>query len=178
MTIMNELANQASDTLHVPAPRPLAALLASAAFLVPLALSNSTSPTPAHPRVFLWYRMLRKPGYKPPDAAIPIAWSAIESALAYAGYRLLRKPSGPARDRALGWLGLNIVSIGAWSRLFFGRRNLPASTIAAAAMIGTGAAFVADASKTDRKAAIAGVPFVAWVAFATILTAGLWRRNR
>lgn len=159
-------------------PWPLAALLASSAFVVPLALSRSTSPTPAHPRIFLWYRLLRKPGYKPPDVAIPIAWTAIESALAFAGYRLLRKPTDPARTRALGWLGLNVMSIGAWSRLFFGSRNLPASTLAAAAMFGTGAAFVAEARKVDVKAAVAGVPFVAWVAFATVLTAGLWRRNR
>ena len=118
------------------------------------------------------------PDFKPPDVAIRIAWAGIESALAYAGYRLLRKPRSPARDRALAWLGFNVVSIGAWSRLFFGRRNLPARTVAAAAMVGTGAAYVVQANKVDRKAAVAGLPFVAWVAFATVLTAAIWRRNR
>ena len=157
---------------------PLAAAIASSAFIVPMAMSASTSPTPSHPRVFLWYRWLRMPDFKPPDVAIPIAWTAIEATLAYAGYRLLRKPSSTARNGALAWLGLNIVAIGAWSRLFFGHRNLPASTVAAAALAASGAAYVVQANKVDRKAAVAGVPLVAWVAFATVLTAAIWRRNR
>ncbi len=161
------------------AVRPLlAALLASSAFVVPAALSASTSPTPNHPRTFFWYRRLDKPAYKPPDVAIPIAWTLIESALAFAGYRLLRRPSSAGRSRSLAWLASNILSIGGWSRLFFGGRNLPASTVAAAAMIGGGAAYVAQARKVDRTAAVAGIPFVAWVAFATVLTGALWRRNR
>ena len=159
-------------------PRPAAAAIASAAYLVPYALSRSTMPTPGHPRVFLWYRTLRQPWFKPPDLAIPIAWTAIETGLAVAAYRLLRQPSGKARDRSLAWLGGNVVAIGAWSRLFFGNRDLPASTAAAAAMIVSGSAYVAEARKTDEVAAAAGVPFTAWVAFATVLTAAIWRRNR
>ena len=63
--------------------------------------------------------------------------------------------------------------IGAWSRLFFGRRNLPASTVAALGMVATGAAFVQQAGQVDAPAASAGVPFVTWVGFATVLTAAL-----
>ncbi|MGZ5484212.1 MAG: TspO/MBR family protein [Pyrinomonadaceae bacterium] len=48
---------------------------------MPTALSASTSPTPNHPRTFSWYRRLEKPPYKPPDVAIPIAWTRIEGAL-------------------------------------------------------------------------------------------------
>lgn len=158
--------------------RPAAAALSTAVYAVPLALSWSTSPAPQHPRVLLWYTLLSKPGYKPPDWVIPTAWGLIETAMAAASYRLLRQPSSPPRNQALGLLAFNTVAIGAWSQLFFGGRNLPASTVAAAAMIGTGAAYVAQARKVDKPAAIAGVPFVAWVAFATLLTASLWRRNR
>jgi tryptophan-rich sensory protein len=158
--------------------RGLAALAASGAYLVPLVLSRSTSPTPDHPRILAWYKRLRQPAFKPPDAVIPIAWTGIESALALAAYRLLRRPAAPARNRALAWLAFNVFNIGGWSRLFFGRRNLPASTVAAAAMIGAGAAYVAEARKADPASAVAGVPFVAWVAFATVLTAAIWQRNR
>ena len=158
--------------------RGLSLLLSTSAYVVPLLLSRSSTPTPAHPRTLLWYTALRKPWFKPPDVAIPLAWMAIESALAFGGYRLLRKPSAPARNKSLGLLALNVLNIGGWSRLFFGRRNLPASTIAAAALVGTGAAYVAEARKADAPSALAGVPLVAWVAFATVLTAALWRRNR
>ena len=168
------------DDRHAPrAPsRGLSLVLSSAAFVLPLLLSRSTSPSPDHPRVFLWYRLLRQPKFKPPDIAIPLAWMAIESALAVASYRLLRRPASPARNRSLAWLAGNVVGIGAWSRLFFGSRNLPASTLGAAALVATGTAYVVEAKKADRTAAVAGVPFVAWVAFATVLTAAIWRKNR
>ena len=170
-------ARARTDTGAAPS-RALSLGLSSAAFAVPLLLSRSTTPSPGHPRIFLWYRALRKPGFKPPDIAIPLAWMAIETSLATAAYRLLRRPSAPARNRALAWLGGNVVAIGAWSRLFFGTRNLPASTVGAAALLATGAAYVAEARKADRGAAAAGIPFVAWVAFATVLTAAIWRKNR
>lgn len=162
----------------VAMPGPVAAVVASLAYVVPFLLSRSTSPTPDHPRVFLWYRMLKQPKFKPPDIVIPLAWSLIESGLAMAAYRLLQKQPSANRSASLALLAGNVAAIGGWSRIFFGRRNLPASTIAAAAMIGTGAAYVATARRTDQVAAAAGIPFIAWVAFATLLTAAIWRKNR
>ena len=159
-------------------PPAWSAALALTAYALPYLLSRSTTPSPDHPKVFSWYLLLRKPSFKPPDIAIPIAWVALETGLAAAAYRLLRKPSTPQRNSALAWLAGNVAAIGGWSRLFFGSRNLPVSTIAAAAMIGTGAAYVSHAREADKLAAAAGVPLTAWVAFATVLTASLWRLNR
>ena len=158
--------------------RTAAVALSSAVYVVPLALSWSSSPAPQHPKPLIWYSLLSKPGFKPPDWVIPLAWGVIETGMAAASYRLLRYPSSQPRNRALGLLALNTVCIGAWSQLFFGGRNLPAATLAAAAMVGAGAAYVQQARKIDKPAAAAGVPYVAWVAFATLLTAALWRRNR
>lgn len=159
-------------------PRPAAAALAASAFVVPLLLSASTTPTPNHPRVFLWYRSLREPSFQPPDVAIPIAWTIVEAGLAVTAYRLLRRSPSAARTRALGLWIANIVGIGAWSRLFFGGRNLPASTVAAAALAVGATALVVEARKVDEPAAAASLPLVAWVCFATVLTAAIWRRNR
>lgn len=155
---------------------PLAAGLASVALIWPALAGLRWGPQ--RPLSGLWYAMLRKPGFKPPDAAIPLAWTAIDAALAAGAYRLLRRPASARRNHALLWLTLNVGLIGGWSAVFFGRRNLPASTVLAATMVGTGAAFVASAREVDAGSAAAGVPFVAWLAFATVLTATLWRRNR
>jgi hypothetical protein len=43
--------------------------------------------------------------------------------------------------------------IGGWSRLFFGRRNLAQSSVAAAALAGTSIAYVREAQKVDKLAA-------------------------
>ena len=159
-------------------PGAAAASLASLAYIIPFAMSYSTSPTPNHPQIMMWYQSLKQPKFKPPDVAIPIAWTVIETTLAIAAYRLLRKPPSQNRTASLALLSGNVVAIGAWSRLFFGRQNLPASTVAAAAMVATGAAYVSVARPADTVASDAGVPFVAWVAFATVLTAAVWHHNR
>jgi len=155
----------------------VARAIASGAFALPLAMSASSSPSPAHPVTFAWYRSLRQPWFKPPDALVPVAWTAIEAGLAGAAYRLLRTAPGAARSRALALLAWNVFAIGAWSRLFFGRRQLGASVVAAATMVATGAAFVSAAEPVDHAAARAGLPFVAWLGFATLLTAAIWRLN-
>ena len=82
-------------------PPAIAATIATTAYAGPYLLSRSTTPTPDHPKVFLWYRLLDQPAIKPPDIAIPIAWLAIESGLAFAGYRLLREAPSRVRTRAL-----------------------------------------------------------------------------
>jgi tryptophan-rich sensory protein len=155
----------------------VAAGLACLAYIVPLVMSRSTSPMPDHPRILVWYKTLSQPTFKPPDIAIPLGWTVVQTGLAVAAYRLLGKKSDPNRNMSLALLAGNVVAIGGWSRLFFGRRNLSASTFAAAAMIGTGAAFVSTARSTDKVAAAAGLPFALWVGCATVLTAAIWRRN-
>jgi len=156
-----------------PAP---AAAVAFTALLWPALAGQHWGPQ--RPASGIWYLLLRKPSFKPHDVAIPIGWTLIDSALAVAAYRLLRRPSDGARNRALALWAVNVGLIGGWSGVFFGRRDLPGSTVLAAAMVGTGAAYVAQARKVDEPAAIAGVPFVGWVAFAAVLTAALWRKNR
>lgn len=158
--------------------RTVSALLASSAYLVPYVLSRSTSPTPDHPRILLWYKTLRQPAIKPPDVVIPLAWTSIETGLAVAGYRLLRQPSNPARNKSLALLGGNVLAIGAWSRLFFGKQDLPAATLASAAMVGAAVAYTAQAARADGVASRAGVPLTAWIVFATVLTGSIWRLNR
>ena len=158
------------------APRWLAAAVAATALVWPAAAGMRWGPQKF--RSGIWYRLLHKPAFQPPDKALPLAWGAIDTALAVGAYRLLREPSAPQRTRALGLWALNVGLIGGWSGIFFGRRNLPASTLVAAAMVGTGAAYEAQALRVDTTAAVVGVPFVAWLCFTTMLTAALWRRNR
>jgi benzodiazapine receptor len=154
-----------------------AAAIASCAYAVPLLLSISSSPSPNHPRIFLWYKSLRKPSIQPPDVLFPIAWTAIETCLAVSGYRLLRAAASAARRNALAWWSCNLFLIGGWSRFFFKTRNLALSTVAAAGLVATSAAFVHRANKVDRTAAGLGLPLLGWATFATILTATIWRLN-
>ena len=96
---------------------------------------------------------------------------------AVGGYRLLRQPAGGQRNAAVGrWL-LNTAMVGGWTELFFRQKRLGASAAASAAMAATGTAYVVAAAGVDRPAAAVGVPFVAWLGFATLLAERVWQRN-
>lgn len=170
---MIPLAKSSSRLSPVLTGAALAAVFGAANWL-----GTRHSPTPDHPRTRRWYKRLDKPGFTPPDPVFGIAWPAIEAGMAWGGYRLLRAPSTPSRNTALALLAVNTGMIGGWSELFFGKKALGASALASAAMVGTGVGYVVAADRTDRKAAAAGLPFVAWVGFATLIAADVWRRNR
>lgn len=126
---------------------------------------------------FRWYRGLEKPSFTPPDPVFGIVWPILQTGLAWGGYRLFRKPSEPKRDVAAGLWLFNIAMIGGWSELFFGGRKLAPAAGAAAGMLASGAAFTAAAAQVDKKAAATGLPYVAWLGFATVLAEEIWRRN-
>lgn len=165
-----------------PAPRegvsPLIALGVVGAVLgVSAIVGRRNAPDPSHPGIRRWYRRLDKPGYTPPDAAFGAVWPVLETGLAVGGYRLLRTPSSPRRNAAVGlWLA-NSAMIGGWTELFFRRKRLGASAAASGAMVVSGAALAATAAKVDRPAAALTLPFVAWLGFATILANRIRRDN-
>lgn len=167
--------NQVHETSIGIAPVPAAAL-ASAALIWPALSAMRWGPH--RPKTGAWYLQLRKPSFMPPSVTVPLAWGVINSGLAAGAYRLLRRPPTPQRGNAVRWWALNVVLVGVWNGIFFGRRNLPVSTVVAAAMVGTGVAYIAKAQKVDHPAAGTGVAYVAWLCFATTLTAALWRHNR
>ena len=157
---------------------PLAALVSVVAVLgVSAAVGRRNAPDCSHPRIRRWCRRLDKPSFTPPDAAFGAVWPVLECGLAIGGYRLLRRPWGPARNAAIGLWLLNTAMVGGWTQLFFRKKELGASAAASGAMVATSAAYVATAAKVDRPAAATGVPFVAWLGFATLLAERIWRDN-
>jgi len=131
---------------------------------------------PSHPGIRRWYRRLDKPGYTP-DAVFGGVWPVLETGLAVGGYRLLRQPSGRARNAAVGLWLVNTAMAGGWTELFFRKKRLGASTAASGAMVATGVAYVAAAAKADRLAAALAVPFAACLGFATLLADRIRRDN-
>jgi tryptophan-rich sensory protein len=156
---------------------PLLALGAVGLVLGVSAVVGRNAPDPSHPRIRKWYRELDKPGFTPPDAAFGAVWPVLETGLAVGGYRLLRQPSGTVRNTAVGLWLLNTAMVGGWTQLFFREKQLGASAAASGAMVASSAAYVAAAARVDKPAAAVGIPFVAWLGFATLLAERIWRDN-
>ena len=157
---------------------PLAALSTIAVVMGASALiAARNTPDPLHPKIRKWYKRLDKPAFTPPDAVFGAAWPVLESGLAFGGYRLLRHPPSAARNTAMSLWLVTTAMVGGWTQIFFGEKKLGASAIASGAMLVTGAGYVASAARVDPPAAAAGVPFVAWLGFATLLAEQVWQRN-
>lgn len=143
-----------------------------------LLVGSRAGPTPDKPRTRRWYRRLDKPAFTPSPLVYPVAWTALEAAQAYGGYRLLRSAPSPQRSIALALWASNQLGIGGWSEVFFGKRAPGWGAIASAALGAGAAGYVAAARPVDRTASRMGIPLVAWVAFATLLSEEIWRKNK
>jgi tryptophan-rich sensory protein len=125
-----------------------------------------------------WYRTIAKPSFTPPNWAFPVAWSLLFVLMGVAFWRVLRAPaSAPRRGAAVAlFLAQLVVNVG-WSLAFFGAHSplyglvviVPFWLLIAA----TAAAFYA----VDRAAGWLLAPYLAWVSFAAVLNATIWRLN-
>lgn len=140
-------------------------------------LGRRNAPDPSHPRIDRWYHRLSKPPFTPPDAVFGAVWPVLQTGAALGGYRLLRAAPSPRRNAAVALWIADSAMIGGWTELFFRRRLLATSAAAAGAMAAGTAALAATAWKVDRPAATSVLPLAAWLAFATLLSEEVWRRN-
>lgn len=129
-----------------------------------------------------WYTTIRKPGYVPPNALFPIAWTtlyvdiAASSAAAIGKFRADGEP-GKARGY-IAALGTNLVLNAGWSWIFFGRRRLGPAAVAAGALALSSADLARRAADADVKLGAALAPYPLWCSFAAVMSTDIWRLNR
>lgn len=129
----------------------------------------------------VWYRRLDKPAIQPPAVVFPIVWTALYTDIAVTSAMVLDRLERDDHDQANAFraaLAANLVLNAAWSWVFFKGHRLPAATAVAGALAVSGADLVRRAAPTGRGRALALVPYAGWCAFATVLTAAIWRSNR
>lgn len=154
-----------------------AAGIATTAVVAAQLCGKRYSPTPDHPRTAAWYATLRKPSFTPPGPVFGIAWTGLDALLGYSGYRLMIARPSAARALALGAWSLNLLGIAGFSWVLFGRKRLGEALGLTAGMVATSAGAAATATLVDRKAAMADLPLLGWVLFASLLQEEVWRRN-
>ncbi|WP_081635259.1 TspO/MBR family protein [Nocardia sp. BMG111209] len=165
--VTDRLRRRAGDRPAV-ADRLLPAGLVAAAALAGAAASGSSSQ---------WYRRLDKPGYQPPRQVFPLAWTSLYADIIVTTTAALHRGSAGQRRGLRAALAVNMLLNGSWTWVFFRAHRLGAATAVAAALT------VSSADLTRRTAAgsrrgwwLAAYPV--WCAFATVLSADIWNRNR
>lgn len=129
-----------------------------------------------------WYRSLRKPAYQPPPQAFPIVWPILYADIAIVSTEVMDalERRGRRRERRAytNALALNLALNAGWSWLFFNRRSLGPSAVAALALAGSSADLTRRAIAVEgaRAAPLACYPL--WCSFATLLAGHVWLLNR
>jgi len=127
-----------------------------------------------------WYQGLAKPWFNPPDWIFGPVWTLLYAMIALAGWRVWRLRGWGAQGRIepalLVWalqLALNLC----WSFVFFGARMIGAALIEIVVLLAAIGVTLRLFARIERLAAWLLAPYAAWVAFATLLNAALWRLN-
>lgn len=143
-------------------------------FLVFLALVAVAAAFGSLSRPDEWYRALVKPSFNPPDALFAPVWTILYAGIAVAGWRVYRRVGW---DYSLGLWGIQLALNAAWTPLFFGAHRIDLALVDIALLDVFVVATLVAFFRRDRIAAWLLVPYLGWIAFATLLTATLLRLN-
>ncbi|RFC41925.1 MAG: tryptophan-rich sensory protein [Verrucomicrobia bacterium] len=124
-----------------------------------------------------WYPTLAKPSWNPPAAVFGPVWTLLYTLMAFAAWRIwLRRELAGARP-ALRWFFVSLALNALWSVLFFGLHRPGLALLEVVLFWGTLVLVQLRFARLDRVAGWLWAPYVAWVSFATVLNAAIWRLN-
>jgi benzodiazapine receptor len=136
----------------------------------------------SRPAQSAWYAALRKPPYQPPRQAFPIVWPILYADIAAVSASTLDdlgdRGQKDARRAYTAALTANLVLNAGWSWLFFTKRRLGTSALAA------GVLAISSADLTRRAVEVRGTRaaplalYPLWCAFATALSTHIWILNK
>lgn len=121
-----------------------------------------------------WYQTLSKPAWNPPNWIFGPVWTVLYVMIAVSGW-LVWQQDGNAL--AVRLYALQLVLNAAWSWLFFGMHAIGLALIDVILLLLVIVAAIVVFWPLSRIAAGLLVPYAAWVAFATLLNAAIWRLN-
>jgi len=125
-----------------------------------------------------WYDTLRKPSWQPPNWAFPVAWNTIFVLCIASLILLWNTRPHTALTTALVWIFVfNGVANILWSALFFGSKLIFPAIFDAGILCLSTILIIVLGWYVNWVGAMLLIPYAAWTAFATYLTAVIYRLN-
>ena len=124
-----------------------------------------------------WYQTLRRPDWNPPDWLFGPVWTVLYVMMGVAAWLVLRKVGLTGAGWALVVFGVQLVLNALWSLFFFGLRNPLAGVVEITLLWCAIWATVVLFWRITPLASLLLWPYLAWVTFAMILNAAIWRLN-
>lgn len=147
------------------------------AFLAPCLAVSAVGAAATAISVGTWYPTLAKPAFNPPNWIFAPVWTALFFMMAIAAWRVWRRDGLRNARWALTLFALQLALNLSWSIVFFGLRSIGWALVEIVALLLAILATTLVFWQRDRVAGILFVPYAAWVAFATVLNAAIWRLN-
>lgn len=121
-----------------------------------------------------WYQSLAKPAFNPPNWVFAPVWTALYIMIGAVGWRLWERAS----DKGLRVLWVAQLALNyAWSPAFFGAEKPGLALLVISLLLATILAFILRARRIDQASVALFMPYLAWVAFASVLNFEIWRLN-
>ncbi len=122
-----------------------------------------------------FYAQLSRPSWAPPAWVFGPVWSVLYALMGTAAWLVWRSPA-PKRG-ALTLFGAQLAANALWTWLFFAWRRGALAAVEILVLLALIAATVAAFRRISRPAAVLMLPYLFWVAYASVLTWALWLRN-
>lgn len=126
----------------------------------------------------LWYQGLAKPPLTPPGWVFGVVWTLLYLAMGTAAWLVWRRRDRPGAQTALALFVVQLALNLAWSPAFFGLRNVGLGFAVIVPLLLAVAATTVAFRRVSRPAGWLFLPYLAWVAFATVLAYQIWQLNR
>jgi translocator protein len=125
-----------------------------------------------------WYATLQKPSWQPPGALFGPVWSLLYTMMAVSVWLVWRKCGSLAAARwPVALYGIQLALNVFWCFLFFAWGNPGAGLGEIVVLWLTILALTVVSWRVTPWAGVLLLPYLAWVSFASVLNAAIWRLN-
>jgi tryptophan-rich sensory protein len=127
-----------------------------------------------------WYPTLVKPSFNPPNWIFAPVWTSLYVMMGVAAGFIWNQITTQkvAVTKALQIFAIQLVLNALWSYLFFGLHNLMLATIEVVLLWLMIFETYSQFAKINKTASYLMLPYLAWVSFASVLTASIWWLNK
>ena len=129
------------------------------------------------PNIPTWYATLAKPSWNPPNWLFGPVWTTLYICMAVAAWLVWRQGGLQQARTPLTLFAVQLSLNAAWSWIFFGFHMPGAAFFEILALLAAIAATTIAFWSRSKAAGILMLPYLAWVAFASVLNFTIWRLN-
>lgn len=125
-----------------------------------------------------WYRQLVKPSWNPPGWVFGPVWTTLYILMGIALFLVWKGDAAPSvkRPAIALWMAQLVLNF-LWTLIFFGAQEIGWALVEIIVLWVTILLTLFSFARINKTASWLMVPYLAWVSFAAILTATIWRLN-